>query len=676
MLILCYWHVADSHAQSRTEKKILQEFKNELKNPDEETQLRARLKLAAALRWTNPKQSLVFADEAISQAKQLQFGRALTSAYNKKALTFWAAGSYQKALRNMQKSKVQALEFTPCFIPVLQRNMAMCYIETQQADSALLLARASIRAPAECASEQSQDGVIEFYTGQAFLLKQEYDSAQHFFDIAQNLAANSGFKNIIPAVSREMGILETERGNYTKALDYLYASKKGFIEVGDSLQLEKTYRAIGAVHSLLQNRGLGFVYFRKALEIAQNLNLAHLTFLNNNEIAKQFQQLNSQDSALYYYERCLQLSDSALFDFEAYNLSLGMARCHAALENDQSALQKGNEALSQASASGNSLGQFECKLFLSSLHIPEMPESAYNLCLEVFETSSEQGWTQLQMDAAWILYETCKRTDSVKLALKYFKINRRLHDSLSNANIRLKSKQMNVSQAVAEKEQELLALRIELDKAQNESQNTKSLKLLVGVLLLGIVMLGVLFSWFQRKKRLHLAENNSLAHDLNRQTESALSQELGFKKRELLQYTLQMAHKNDFMETLKSDLDHLAKQPMVEGKVLRKLSRHLEVNMQSQNDWEDFKYHFDQVESGLLEQLNKHYPQLTRNDIRLCALLSMALPNDEIARILNIQPESLRKAVYRLRQKMDLVKSESIVEKLKALNRKSSLSTT
>lgn len=674
-LIIWCLHIASTHAQSHAEKPLLQKLRAELESPNEEIQLRAKLKLATALRWSDPEQSLAFADEAIVQAKQLQFGRALTSSYNKKALTYWAAGSYKKALLNMQKSTEQALEFTPCFIPVLQRNMAMCYIETKQADSALILARASIKAPNECTADQLQDGVVEFYAGQAFLLMREYDSAQFYFEAAKNLAANNGFENIIPAVSREMGILETERGNYTKALDYLYASKKEFIEVGDSLQLEKTFRAIGTVHLLLKNKGLGFVYFRKALQIAQNLNLSHLSFLSYNEMGSQFQQLNAQDSALHYFEYCLQLSNNALFDYEAYDLLLGVARCHEALGNELEAHKKGTEALSQATSSRNTIGEFECKLFLASLTITQEPKGAYSLANEVFIESINKGWPLLQMNAAWVLYETCKTTDSFHLALRYFKINRRLHDSLSNANIRLKGRQMNVSQAIAQKEKELLALKIELSEAERKSKKDWGLKLLSGVLMLAIIVGSLLFLWFQKRKRLHAQENNSLVHNMSKQTEKTLSQELSFKRRELIQFSLQIAQKNDFLETLKADIDHLAKQPMVEGKALQKLSRHLEINIQSKTDWEDFKYHFNQVESGLLEQLNSHYPQLTRNDIRLCALLSMALPNDEIARILNIQPESLRKAIYRLRQKMDLPKSESIEERLKALTGKSPLPT-
>jgi DNA-binding CsgD family transcriptional regulator len=54
------------------------------------------------------------------------------------------------------------------------------------------------------------------------------------------------------------------------------------------------------------------------------------------------------------------------------------------------------------------------------------------------------------------------------------------------------------------------------------------------------------------------------------------------------------------------------------------------------------------------------YPEITSNELRLMALLKMNLSSKEIANILNITPEGIKKARYRLRKKMNISSDESL----------------
>ncbi|MCE7993639.1 MAG: sigma-70 family RNA polymerase sigma factor [Roseivirga sp.] len=54
------------------------------------------------------------------------------------------------------------------------------------------------------------------------------------------------------------------------------------------------------------------------------------------------------------------------------------------------------------------------------------------------------------------------------------------------------------------------------------------------------------------------------------------------------------------------------------------------------------------------EQLKEQYPKLTAYDLRLCTYLKANLSTKEIALLLNITPDSVKKAKHRLRKKMCL----------------------
>ncbi|OEK07188.1 helix-turn-helix transcriptional regulator [Roseivirga misakiensis] len=62
----------------------------------------------------------------------------------------------------------------------------------------------------------------------------------------------------------------------------------------------------------------------------------------------------------------------------------------------------------------------------------------------------------------------------------------------------------------------------------------------------------------------------------------------------------------------------------------------------------------------LQELLKRRYPNLTAYDIRLCTYLKANFSTKEIAVILNITPDSVKKAKHRLRKKLKLRPDTSI----------------
>ena len=62
---------------------------------------------------------------------------------------------------------------------------------------------------------------------------------------------------------------------------------------------------------------------------------------------------------------------------------------------------------------------------------------------------------------------------------------------------------------------------------------------------------------------------------------------------------------------------------------------------------------------------------MTANDLRMIALIKMNLSAHEIASLLNISPEGVKKARYRLKRKMELTAEESLNDTILALKQTS-----
>ena len=79
------------------------------------------------------------------------------------------------------------------------------------------------------------------------------------------------------------------------------------------------------------------------------------------------------------------------------------------------------------------------------------------------------------------------------------------------------------------------------------------------------------------------------------------------------------------------------------------------------NDKEgQFRRAFNTLYPHVIEALNRKYPKVSRNDELMCMLIYLGHSSDEIATFLGISRQSVNTARYRLRQRMDLGKSDSL----------------
>jgi len=73
-----------------------------------------------------------------------------------------------------------------------------------------------------------------------------------------------------------------------------------------------------------------------------------------------------------------------------------------------------------------------------------------------------------------------------------------------------------------------------------------------------------------------------------------------------------------------------------------------------EEDWKDFKLHFEKVHRDFFQKLRNQCPGLTENDLRLCAYIRIGMRIKQIAQMLSVSSESVKTNRYRLRKKLDL----------------------
>jgi DNA-binding CsgD family transcriptional regulator len=78
------------------------------------------------------------------------------------------------------------------------------------------------------------------------------------------------------------------------------------------------------------------------------------------------------------------------------------------------------------------------------------------------------------------------------------------------------------------------------------------------------------------------------------------------------------------------------------------------------SDLTTFFGNFEKAYPNFTKTLQRRIPDISANELKLCALLRLNLSSKEIAQLLNINPESVNKARYRIRKKMGLSREQDL----------------
>jgi DNA-binding CsgD family transcriptional regulator len=159
----------------------------------------------------------------------------------------------------------------------------------------------------------------------------------------------------------------------------------------------------------------------------------------------------------------------------------------------------------------------------------------------------------------------------------------------------------------------------------------------------------------ERRHQMKELENQQIkAGILNEKTRNEQLQErLETNQRELASSTLYIAQKNELLAGLKTQIKDLKKLfPDSKHQGFQDIESTLQSSLYLDADWGKFKLHFEQVHPHFFENLQANHPNLTKNEVRLCAYFHLNLSTKEIATLLNIDPASVRRAKTRLYKKM------------------------
>jgi DNA-binding CsgD family transcriptional regulator len=128
-----------------------------------------------------------------------------------------------------------------------------------------------------------------------------------------------------------------------------------------------------------------------------------------------------------------------------------------------------------------------------------------------------------------------------------------------------------------------------------------------------------------------------------------LNKEIEIKNRQLTARALSESKRNKLFEEIIISLSEIPNHK--ENQILQQTIQRLK-DQQKKSLQKNFLFYFEQINPVFLNRLKEKHPDLTTNDIQLLSYFYLNLSTKEIATLLNILPDSLKKKKQRLATKL------------------------
>jgi DNA-binding CsgD family transcriptional regulator len=184
----------------------------------------------------------------------------------------------------------------------------------------------------------------------------------------------------------------------------------------------------------------------------------------------------------------------------------------------------------------------------------------------------------------------------------------------------------------------------------------------------------------QENEKLKDYINSQLEQEVQKRTEEVLQKEkeiLSLKEaqiktekekieKEALTQALVLQQKNEVFEEIKNSIETFRKKNLSpeQAKQLHDILMLVKKNLNLEHQWDSFKTFFEANYPAFMQEIIEKHPQLTQNDIRHIAYIRMGLSTKEIATLMGIEPSSVLKSRYRIKQKLNPESDKTLYELL------------
>lgn len=575
-------------------------------------------------------------------------------------------------------------------------------------DSAIYFGKQAVHIANENNMQNDEASKANMFLGVSFFYQGNYDSAINYITkglkISESIESiwGQGFGNNM------LTILMRKKGDFEKSIEYGNSTIEFRKKTKDTFNLAGAYNNIATSYNAMGDYKSAIEYQSIALNLRIKTNDTIGTIMGHGNIANLYLNMGNVDLAKEHIDKAIELTKDGTLECADNYIILGDI-FHTNYNQPDTALALYKIALSIYTEIGiddgiavanenigstlldlhnysNALEHLRLAkdIFIDINDLSQVAhvdmsignyykqtnnyDSATYYLEKALLLSREVNQPKVIRESLGLLYLLNKEQNNLIVSLNFLEQYKNYSDSLSTSEAYEKMALLEAKYKTAEKENTIIQFKYK--EAQHEWQQKLLTIIIISIILL-VIIIGIAI-YVKRKKEIEIAKQKQqllisqkkLAEtEIEKQKikQVEMANDIEHKARQLSSHALHMMQKSNMLQEVKQNLIESIKNAKPENKPeLRNISRLIEQNMKTEKEWELFKMYFEQVNNDFYSKLKNYNSELSQTDIRMCSLTKLGLNLKETASVLNVAPNTVKNARYRVKQKLGLGANDSL----------------
>ncbi|WP_422107518.1 transcriptional regulator [Winogradskyella sp.] len=497
-------------------------------------------------------------------------------------------------------------------------------------------------------------------------------SEQYLNESADLLTSQNSINHrLLGDVYKYLAALLTEKGQFVKAMRIYIQAREQLEKVNDSLGIANLYHNMSLLHGFQNELKEERKFLRKAIAINKAYNaevgLAHdYKALGNSYALGNTNSQEESDSALVYFEKSRVI-------FERLKDTLGFMRLDGNVADFYLQQAKYDESIvlfkkCLAIAEKNNIPVFQI-IYQSKLASAYLESKDYQnariSCKKSLDMAIDNDIKQWISKGYQKQSEIYKAIGNYRAAYESSRLYKIYSDSLYNKDNIKKIQELELTYNFKKeklRDSLLLVNERELAESQVEILQSRNKIQFQWMLLIAILLLGAgAFYYFNSRKNKHKAIIEQNKRSMAEMENDILNKEIEYKRKDVKHLAIDIAQNKEWAMVL---AEKLAKVRLATGKKrtneLKSLEDEIKKKIYVDKSTDLLHEEIEKLGSSFFEKLKGEYPDLTKTDVRLCALIRMNMDTKQIAMLQNINPSSVKMSRNRLRKKLNLIPEDNL----------------
>ena len=460
-----------------------------------------------------------------------------------------------------------------------------------------------------------------------------------------------------------LGINVFTQGDFSEAFSINLKALEKFKQVGDNRFIAKTLNSLGNISSNIGLINLAESYYNEAI--------TYLTpefyeyYIAKSNIFKKLARENESaaiDSMINLIDEVEKSQHKEILPL--FYMNIGAFLLHSLPETSLNFFTK-MEALKIDNSKMNNL------LFCNKGEYYRIKKDNQN-ALKYFKKAQQFFENQFDFETLSFIYSMLSQTfedlNKCDSALFYARKAEDVMSKIHSNTVAIETHQKYITNLLESSQKDLTIAQ--------QAVRIKNIRFIVAVTLLssGFLVVLLFLLLVNRQKKLKATENRELTTKLEhekkvqqyekrqRQLEKEKQKEvLDAKTREITSYSLLVSNKNNLLNQIRDLNTQAINNKDNSTKALAKIEEVIHSNLCVDEEWCNFKMHFEKVHPHFFKNLKKLCQDLTEENLKICAYIKMGINTKQIAQLQNVTDRAVIISRNRIKKKLNLAEKENLI---------------